>query len=562
MWFLLLFVFISPLYIHSNLGRESLFYPFNSLVWILVSLCVLVFAGYQLNRKSFYIVKDYFISIAFTLVMLLLGGMLSGILNHYEWFVRIIAILIGFLFFTSLYQLQLNKRTVENCLFLLVFAIFMQAVIGYVQIFDHNNFIFWIVKYSDPIPLGHFQQPNLFASMMATLLIVSIYLVSQPSFKNRSILLKLVLMASIFSSTFMVVSSGSRVGFFSLIIVLPLILLTRFFLLKRHMFIFSSVLLLIVLGATTGSLSNEGFSNTVTKIESFSSDDTQDIRIHLYTIGVNVFLDSPLTGHGIGSFQSVFHEYAAEYQAKKGGESLIGQTAFSHPHNEFLYWAIEIGVLGVIALLMLVFMIFRAAYRQGWQSGGAKLAMLLPIALHTQVENPFYLSDYHYVFFIFLFFVLLYQKRRCELISFTRSASVTAQLFLAMLFCMVFYYCALAFNYSKRITLAIIQTGQLTELYQISKHPFFNDLATNLILASEFEHERGSESTLMSAFFADWLDDRVVSEPNPSYYLQMMDVHIYLGNEEKLKETAMRALYLFPNHPIIMNFIIENEIEL
>ncbi|VTR25979.1 Lipid A core - O-antigen ligase and related enzymes [Serratia fonticola] len=90
-----------------------------------------------------------------------------------------------------------------------------------------------------------------------------------------------------------------------------------------------------------------------------------------------------------------------------------------HPHNELLLWWVEGGLIALLGMLILVWaglkLVARSrlrdmqAFSYGKASAGEALALcvaLLPIALHSQTEYPFYLSALHWLVFLLLLAML------------------------------------------------------------------------------------------------------------------------------------------------------------
>jgi O-antigen ligase len=66
-------------------------------------------------------------------------------------------------------------------------------------------------------------------------------------------------------------------------------------------------------------------------------------RIEFYRVSVAIVSDRPLLGHGTGSFASAYAEKT------RGQKSLPTRN----PHNEYLHWMVQLGMVGLAALLHL-----------------------------------------------------------------------------------------------------------------------------------------------------------------------------------------------------------------
>ncbi|HEC2037744.1 TPA: O-antigen ligase family protein [Klebsiella oxytoca] len=127
----------------------------------------------------------------------------------------------------------------------------------------------------------------------------------------------------------------------------------------------------------------------------------------------------PLTGYGLGSFESVFPKVMVD-----AGLQMKSDTV-THPHNEILYVASEGGVVALAGLLILggvwfwplVWRLYYAPLhgmcpdtgrwlsgRKGLSSSGWLLPLTgLPVVVHIMLEYPLYLSAPHLLLLLLLF---------------------------------------------------------------------------------------------------------------------------------------------------------------
>jgi O-antigen ligase len=99
---------------------------------------------------------------------------------------------------------------------------------------------------------------------------------------------------------------------------------------------------------------------TLDDINAFSqgqqiSDD--GIRLEMYSVTSKIIAEKPWTGHGIATFSSQYKKYS------KGLPSEGTRT----PHNDYLFYAAEIGLIGLAALLW----IWLTQLTVAWKIGGA-----------------------------------------------------------------------------------------------------------------------------------------------------------------------------------------------
>lgn len=544
-------LFFSAFYYHPNMGGEGLFFPFNSVVWIVTAFVIFLAVWRMWQQQEIRLPASYGMILAMPLLILLIG-FIVGLEQPLSWMLRISAIFLGFLLFFGLFQFNASRREVMNGFYVLCGALSLHAVVGALQLLPGTFLFGFIPNVDNQISIGMFQQPNLQASIMATAIVVSVYLLSTPDFRERPVWIKLLPLLCLLLSTFVLMSSGSRVGLLGGGVALVLMLLSRFSLLKlRRGWVLGMLVVLLIGGGAGPVINNDGAVRAYSKMEKIG-EQGRDVRKDVYRISWEVIKDKPVLGHGIGSFQRVFHEKAAEYQLKTDGFNLGVQ--FSHPHNELLLWTIESGIVGLLAFLFAIIAVVFQLVSLGWQRGGAMAALLFPIALHTQVEHPFYISAYHWIIFLFLLFVV-FRQSGCKTyplhISF--SAGVLIRGLSIMLMLAVLWFCTTSLYYSYRIVY-ILYSGEakVGELDPIRDHPYFSDIATRLLFTHYSEAEQASKETRVTSDYAQWMEVFLKREPDVNVFIDLIRAYAYLGDPVRMQATIDRALYLYRDHPLIL----------
>ncbi len=85
----------------------------------------------------------------------------------------------------------------------------------------------------------------------------------------------------------------------------------------------------------------------------------KDIRVELYQVAAEIALERPILGHGIGQWLPLNRQRAYTDRAK----------AMTTPHNDYLLYAVEIGLVGLSAFLLTWVAQLWLAVRIGGQSG-------------------------------------------------------------------------------------------------------------------------------------------------------------------------------------------------
>ena len=93
-------------------------------------------------------------------------------------------------------------------------------------------------------------------------------------------------------------------------------------------------------------------------------------RVDLYGLAIEMFVGSPLIGHGTGAFAAI-------------ATTRVGLEVFTYPHNDLLQVAAEFGLVGAVAFIMLAALsLFRRIPRiPAWSAVRIILVFMLVIAM-------------------------------------------------------------------------------------------------------------------------------------------------------------------------------------
>ncbi|WP_429090571.1 Wzy polymerase domain-containing protein [Aeromonas rivipollensis] len=360
-----------------NPGGAGLYLPFNAWGWIFASL-VIGMGLWQVTLQQ---------KLAFSSLQtgLWLGGLLLLLPMAYPGFElkdyaipRLLVLFTGLLFLFCLYQWQLAREARDRLLYLLLGAVAIEALLGLVQYYllTPGNWLGYDTQTNRPY--GIFQQPNVMASFMATGLSLAIWLELRGLANGwlRGLRYGVILAASL-----LLVVLQSRVG--QLGGLLALLLLAPQLYRQRQL---GRVLGLVGLGIALGLVSQYGMAGAKRGLEMYQSGGMRSIY---WPYAAKLIAEAPWTGWGYGSFESVFLQH---YMADKALNPAMVQIEYNldHPHNEFLYWAVEGGLAPMLGMALMGGALLWRLGRAGWVKGTAMLALVIPILLHTQTEYPFY----------------------------------------------------------------------------------------------------------------------------------------------------------------------------
>jgi hypothetical protein len=101
---------------------------------------------------------------------------------------------------------------------------------------------------------------------------------------------------------------------------------------------------------------------------------TGQARIAHYVVGVHMFMDKPIFGHGIEMWEESWESYRQRVGTLKTifGDISMSIVRGTHAHNTFLRLAVELGLVGLVPYLLILALIFRSSlrlYRRSAPSG-------------------------------------------------------------------------------------------------------------------------------------------------------------------------------------------------
>ncbi|HDX8339579.1 TPA: O-antigen ligase C-terminal domain-containing protein [Aeromonas dhakensis] len=360
-----------------NPGGAGLYLPFNAWGWIFASLVI----GLGLWRVTLQ-QRLVFSSLQ---GWLWLGGLLLLLPMAYPGFElkdyvipRLLGLFAGLLFLFCLYQWQLVRVSRDRLLYLLLGAVAIEALLGLVQYYllIPGNWLGYDTRANRPY--GIFQQPNVMATFMATGLALAGWLELRG---NANPWLKGLRYGVSVAASLLLMALQSRVGQLGGLLALSLLVPA----LHRQGRL-AQVLGLVALGVGLGIASQYGISGVKRGLEVYQSGGMRSIY---WPYAAKLIAQSPWVGWGYGSFETTFLHH---YMADKALNPAMVQIEYNldHPHNEFLYWAVEGGIAPMLGMVLMGVVLLWRASRAGWRKGTALLALVTPILLHTQTEYPLY----------------------------------------------------------------------------------------------------------------------------------------------------------------------------
>ena len=538
---LILLFLITPFYHQANRGGSGFEITFNIPVWVIASWIIAASVLLVINNKQFIYPQKWIYFLIFP-VIVIIGGLVTEIGQPIVWLFRQMYLLGGLLFLFALFQFQPRQKIIDQVLFVLVLATGLHALLGTMQMNTPELLSSWFPLNRDFVPRGMFQQINVHASFLATGLIVTLYVISRPSFRTSSLIVKAIVVISFTLSIYVIVASGSRVGLLSLLLSIPLIVWCRCKQLRPQK---KLLLVLLVLSCCSFGAGYAGLDRTVDKTFKLTENAYASARVAMYTIGLELVAEQPVQGYGVGGFLKAWNEQAPDFSSRHPEITL--PDFVPHPHNETLLWMVEGGLPAFIGILAIIVGISLALISTGFQRGGAYAAMLIPISLHTQVELPFYSSSVHWFLWLFLIFLVLRHQTRTVDVHLSQAATrliqvVTITFAVGVTAFMVNTARAQAdlyrFSHDKNLQPPYLQVAMNNLYYK----PVAEELAMRVMLYTSIENK----DYVRVELFESWAKQFIQVRPAIKIYEELILASDFLRPEGKGCDAIEAGLAMYP----------------
>lgn len=534
---------LAPVYYHPNLGGEGLRIPNNSTVWLL-AIIFIAYSFLKVLRSQSFKLPKYFIYITAFPLLIILSGFVAGVEQPLKWLFRVLFILGGFAFFFSLFQHNFKQGKWDRLLLVIALSGLIHIVIGLMQIYLKEGMPYLLPKSPQGIPSGLFQQINNQATFLVTIILLLFYLVSRPILRSTGFIFKLLAAVTVLGASFIVGFAGSRIGLLALVLALPLLLLARRQYLAKNKQYTIVLLLMFLLGVTLGAVTTYG--KAMDKTVAMQSGYSGSARLGIYKISLDLMSEKPVFGHGIGSFPRVF-QYAKPAFYQQNPNAKLPQQMVGHPHNELIQWVVEGGITALVGILLLAVGVMLALKQNGRSRGLTYFALLLPIALHTQVELPFYMSALHWFLFIFL----LVQIFNTELAIKQNKLSTFGQKFATLSTVLIALMMLIFFAHTIRANWDFIAfyKGQQSQnpLPLAKQNPYLAEQAQwidmSAVLYSSMQY--GLRDNVV--IYTQWGERLLESRPDIDLYIKLADAYQFLNEHNQHCGTVTSGLAIYPN---------------
>ena len=160
---------------------------------------------------------------------------------------------------------------------------------------------------------------------------------------------------------------------------------------KKFLVVLVTCLFIGVVGI--GVVSQTKKFQILTGQQAFKFDTSATSRVDIYTMNLAIIKSHPLLGVGLNQYQSYF----ASHQEKVLGHKLNESHVPPHAHNFFMSFWTNLGIFGVLAMIILVFGIF---WRFKFLAESPAVFVLLAIMIHGLIDSYYWQQEIAYTFWI------------------------------------------------------------------------------------------------------------------------------------------------------------------
>ena len=261
-----------------------------------------------------------------------------------------------------------NEKTLDFLLLVITLILVFWMLDGYYEVLTGRD---WLDRAQYPGRVnGPFDGPRLGYHLALLCLLPTLWLYNKD---------KWIGLAFFLASTLLVVLSADRGGWVHLFwtITIPaafLMILNRS--LIKHFVLLGFVLLLgLGVGYKTVNGVKEEVNRSLDSIlgggERFEV--RERARYHIFGTAILMYLENPVNGIGFRGYRFAYNEYAdAAAKLNRGFDAVAKKTkGYSHPHSVPLQFASEMGTIGIVGYLLLLF----CSWAKLWEVVKAQLAL-------------------------------------------------------------------------------------------------------------------------------------------------------------------------------------------
>lgn len=162
---------------------------------------------------------------------------------------------------------------------------------------------------------------------------------------------------------------------------------------RKQFWLTFATMMVLGLGLVGSQLGSEKF----TQFLEFSERSSSSVRIQIYEISAELLKQHPVLGIGLGQFEQQYQEVAV---------STLGEAPFEwnmlHPHNIFLAFWLNMGLLGLVSFIWLCGKAFLWLTEEDAKERHLAALMLVVMVVHGFFDTPYFKNDLAFQFWLLM----------------------------------------------------------------------------------------------------------------------------------------------------------------
>jgi O-antigen polymerase len=210
-----------------------------------------------------------------------------------------------------------------------------------------------------------------------------------------------------------------------------------------------------------------------------------------------------------------------------------------------------------LGLLIVFFAIARGLYCCGFSRGGAYLALLLPISLHTQTALPFYGSAVHWFLWLFIIFIIYNHHKKS--IFFNLSPFLRSFFQILILFFTLASLYFLWHTHKAHDELDKYMSGEKANMSLVLKNPYYHRFAKKVLMQSVLYSsiEKNNPAPIINSGFIHWAERRLAVNAEPGMFIMLNDAYGFIGDKQNQCRVAKKGLQVYPDNARLLKTLVQ-----
>lgn len=524
-------------YSSFTLGGYGLQTPSNISTWIALAVFVFCVTVIIFTRSRVQVSKYFYLYLA-CVAVLFFPLLYTDLKFLNKEFLVIFSIFASLLFFLTLNQF--HSVRFKHCLLKILFiSTIIQTVWGLIQYYFlfEPSILFFRPELN--IPGGVFLQKNVFSTYLGFGSLIALYFLfikPEPT-KKLIACVGLVLILNAHLTMLAEAKTGRVVPLIAIALYLVFIMWAQ----KKYLL----PIVLMIICVFFSFMPKQWFDvRPGTAVEAPLGIQSFGVRPVVYSLGIDLVLQKPLSGHGIGQLHKQYSLIQGDYIREH--PDFPQQEYMGHIHNEPLQWMIQLGVISGFAFIGLF-----AVWVYGLKTGQLDpyiLLLALPFVGHSMLEFPFYHSAPHLLAFVAVLVLAIKKKGKTIKFSAISSAIILPLSALGTYKTIVFMLASLA------SLGAMVEYKHKTK--EVSIEPL-TSLRPTSTFSRTFEHEiyqwklrkavaDGEIPADLLLPFIEWAEEQVSYAPFKLIYIQLTQSYMLAKDVDNAKRVIAEAHHIFP----------------